>query len=211
MDRHEVVNPKTGERIVCTLSMSDAMASLNRKNREKPSTFSSGLIASHRKYNRLSDSQWFWVYKLVQEVDEIDSVELTVDFTKDMIASFMKSELKYPALHFNLCKIYIHEGELRVKNDNGRCGYIKDDMFYPTSKASDKLIKFIVELSKAPFECIAKEGKQKGICCFCKRKLTNEESVFRGYGPICASRYDLPYDHSKQNPLPIEREWKGVF
>lgn len=36
-------------------------------------------------------------------------------------------------------------------------------------------------------------GKQTGICQFCRRPLMNEESKLRGYGPICAGRYGLPW------------------
>lgn len=32
-------------------------------------------------------------------------------------------------------------------------------------------------------------GRITGICCNCGRKLTNEESIAAGIGPICASRF----------------------
>lgn len=43
---------------------------------------------------------------------------------------------------------------------------------------------------------LAALGRDSGCCCFCGLELTNEGSVHYGYGPICASRWGLPWsDH----------------
>ena len=39
-------------------------------------------------------------------------------------------------------------------------------------------------------------GRQTGVCQFCGRKLVNEESVQRGYGPYCAAKWGLPWGDS---------------
>jgi len=198
----EATNLKTGEVLLCVISEEEAIRVLKEKFKEKPSDFIKGLITAYEKYGRLSTAQWFWVYKIAQKDDkkEEKSVELALGFTEQLTDSFTASKLQYPALHFDKCKIYIYGGQLRVKHDEMRYGYIENDLFYPTN-ASDELIEFIVELSNDPFGFAADEGKKKGICCFCKRELTNGESVQRGYGPVCADRYDLPHDHPKQHPL----------
>jgi hypothetical protein len=36
-------------------------------------------------------------------------------------------------------------------------------------------------------------GKKTGRCCFCGRHLETKESVAVGYGPICASKFGLPW------------------
>lgn len=37
-------------------------------------------------------------------------------------------------------------------------------------------------------------GKETSHCCFCGTELSNEGSVHYGYGPICAKRFNLPWD-----------------
>lgn len=39
----------------------------------------------------------------------------------------------------------------------------------------------------------AKYGKKTGRCCFCHRHLETDESVFAGYGPVCADKWGLPW------------------
>lgn len=39
-------------------------------------------------------------------------------------------------------------------------------------------------------------GQLTGNCAYCMQKLTRQESMDRGYGPICADNRGLPYDHS---------------
>lgn len=44
-----------------------------------------------------------------------------------------------------------------------------------------------------PAKAAAEYGHLVGSCCFCRRELTDERSVTVGYGPICASRFSLPW------------------
>jgi hypothetical protein len=37
-------------------------------------------------------------------------------------------------------------------------------------------------------------SKTVGACCNCLRELTANESLRRGYGPVCAARHGWPYD-----------------
>lgn len=39
-------------------------------------------------------------------------------------------------------------------------------------------------------------GKVHGVCIRCHKDLTREESIKRGYGPVCADHEGWPYDHS---------------
>ena len=36
-------------------------------------------------------------------------------------------------------------------------------------------------------------GKALGVCMFCAKQLSNQQSVAVGYGPICADHYGLPW------------------
>lgn len=45
-----------------------------------------------------------------------------------------------------------------------------------------------------PPEQAAMFSKTVGACCNCLRELTANESLRRGYGPVCAARHGWPYD-----------------
>lgn len=60
---------------------------------------------------------------------------------------------------------------------SGGWGYEKGAIF--TLKASERLT----------VEDLAKWGLSTGVCAICARLLSTPESVARGIGPVCASRY----------------------
>ncbi len=43
------------------------------------------------------------------------------------------------------------------------------------------------------------EGQATGVCQFCGRELTNAESMRRGYGPVCAERWGLPWGDEQES------------
>jgi hypothetical protein len=54
----------------------------------------------------------------------------------------------------------------------------------------------LARLAENPAAVAAESGHVSGNCCFCNRPLTDEgegRSVAVGYGPVCASRWGLPW------------------
>ncbi len=52
---------------------------------------------------------------------------------------------------------------------------------------------------------MAKEyGDEHHECCFCGIDLTDERSTSKGYGPICARKYQLPWGDEPVNTTPKE-------
>lgn len=47
-------------------------------------------------------------------------------------------------------------------------------------------------------EQVSEWGKLNDCCANCFKELTREESMDRGYGPTCATRYGWPYDHNRK-------------
>jgi hypothetical protein len=54
------------------------------------------------------------------------------------------------------------------------------------------------EFAKDPIKELKTYGRNTGNCGLCGRGLSVKESVKRGYGPICADNYGLPYNHTKE-------------
>lgn len=199
MNPTEVTNPKTGEVIKCTITKKEALDRLSKSDNE----FGKDLAYKFSQYQKLSDSQWFWVFKLAQK-ESFESIDLEPGITDKLIEAFENSELHCPSLFFPECKIYYWQGKIKVKRHDSYKGFIDRDKFHPFASPSKELISFLIDFSKDPWGITIRTGKAKGYCCFCQKDLTNPESLLRGYGPICADRYGLPYDHSRQNPIPQE-------
>ena len=63
-------------------------------------------------------------------------------------------------------------------------------------EVTDAMIEGFLRESPEPDVEIAgmiREGRETGVCQFCGRELTNDESRERGYGPVCAAKWGLPY------------------
>ncbi len=73
----------------------------------------------------------------------------------------------------------------------------EDARYYPSTQL------FIKGLVENLLETTSLNGKLTGNCCFCGIELTAGESVSRGYGPICANRWGLPWGLEKQQDLEI--------
>ena len=62
------------------------------------------------------------------------------------------------------------------------------------SRVNTELSKFADD----PAAYASMQGKAYGNCMFCRRELTNPQSLAVGYGPICAEHYNLPHGDLKQ-------------
>lgn len=90
--------------------------------------------------------------------------------------------------------IYIKDDTVykAIESQNGRM-YAKElvveDEFGTTSwnYAPGAISRLSLE-DKATLERAAQYGKITGVCAMCGRKLTNEESIERGIGPICLEK-----------------------
>lgn len=56
----------------------------------------------------------------------------------------------------------------------------------------------MIELVKDPIKFCSLHGLKFSYCCFCGKELTAKESLFAGYGPICADNWGLPWGEVKQ-------------
>lgn len=72
--------------------------------------------------------------------------------------------------------------------------------------------KHILALHKDPnlVEQLAATGQRVGWCCFCGLPLINKISIFHGYGPICAGKYELPWEGEQEESVATKEEIKQV-
>lgn len=92
---------------------------------------------------------------------------------------------------FGKLKFYASEKQVRVESGLRHCGEIIGDEFFPVDKCPESIRLQVQLFAVDPVMVLEYFGKATGHCCICGRLLTNEGSVERGIGPICAGRYGL--------------------
>jgi Family of unknown function (DUF6011) len=111
---------------------------------------------------------------------------------------------KNPAVQF-LCDA----GEFtlsRAKDDSKNPGYlyIKQGATYlgkiapngdyaPSREAGPSVTAALANFAVDPVGAAVTFAKETKRCCFCNLKLTDDRSVSKGYGPICADNFGLPW------------------
>jgi hypothetical protein len=113
-----------------------------------------------------------------------------------------------------LSKKYAGSVNIYDKFSREYLAFIKaDGTLFKMKVCTDSVFKEILALHKDPdlVNTLAVNGRRVGWCCFCGLHLTNAISVFHGYGPICAGKYELPWEgeavqeaRSKQTALEFD-------
>ena len=82
-------------------------------------------------------------------------------------------------------------GALYVMSRDGETylGKVLSGKFLRTRDCSPEREAAVVEVCKDPKTAAIAYGKQFGVCAVCGRDLSDEESVGRGIGPVCAEKY----------------------
>lgn len=179
----------------------------------KSTSFANSLLSQHKKSGgKLSKSQWEWVKKLVRQASD-KPAELEKESVGDfsgVIALFTKAKgkLKYPKITMygeNGETIQLSLAGAKAKKpgsinvtDGGSYGsntwygrVLTDGTWEKSSKANDDIGGVLKELSANPAAFATKYGHKHGSCCFCNKKLTQDNSVAAGFGPVCADNWGL--------------------
>ena len=113
-------------------------------------------------------------------------------FTKAQDSGLKSPRLRITGLTFSLAGINsVNSGCLYVKNkDRLYLGKITRDGEYFASHDADKEQRSLVsKVGANPLEQAVAHGQQTGNCACCGRELTKQESIDRGIGPVCASKW----------------------
>jgi hypothetical protein len=75
--------------------------------------------------------------------------------------------------------------------DNKWFGRIEGSQFHAARAATPEVTGLLTSLSADPTSVIAGYGRLTGACALCGRDLTDQASVDRGVGPVCAKKFGL--------------------
>jgi hypothetical protein len=82
------------------------------------------------------------------------------------------------------------EGIVFVKAASGeKLGAIKAGQFKRRFECTDAQTAAVIDACQDPAQAAVAFGKAWGICTVCGRTLTDDQSIARGIGPICADKY----------------------
>jgi len=94
--------------------------------------------------------------------------------------------------------MYYYDGKAyRAKKSQRSGGFYVEELLLEPKPAfvyARGVVKNITPEHKMPPEQAAMFSKNVGACLNCLRELTANESLRRGYGPVCAARHGWPYD-----------------
>jgi hypothetical protein len=111
---------------------------------------------------------------------------------KDLVLTIAGERARVPGT------INVVERVASLDDDGLWHGRIYDDGRFETSSRTNEsqrtaILLALRALAKDPVRAAAEYGHLTGVCCFCGRGLDDERSTRVGYGPVCASHYNLPW------------------
>lgn len=82
------------------------------------------------------------------------------------------------------------EGMIFAKNGEGKkLGFVKDGKFQRNFVCEDAEAAAVLDCASDPAKAAVAFGKAWSVCGICHKTLTNDGSIERGIGPICAARF----------------------
>lgn len=172
--------------------------------------FRTSVLNSLKKYASWTFRQRATVRKILNRI-ELEPEMAKLNDLSGIYGLFgtARGHLKHPKLTFSLdfgtVRLHVagersrYSGQIMVTDGGGYYSGIyygridADGQFYPSDAVKPDLLNFLNAFSEDPAGMASQYGKESGNCCFCSRKLTDERSLDVGYGPVCATKWELPW------------------
>lgn len=174
------------------------------QSREFAANFCSSILVALSRYGSLTARQEELLGKLYKEATtEPEVYDMSgISGIRDLFEKASKRGLKRPSITVSVddCEIElsrapdhgVNRGAIYVKGNGEYLGKIVGVDFSPRHNAQP-FIPGLLKFANDPAGVAAASGHLTGRCSFCNRKLTDERSLFVGYGSTCADNYDLPW------------------
>jgi len=162
--------------------------------------FANSMYESVKKYGSLTEKQLAAVQKCVakkaaavaeREAREQSAQAVSIEAVEVAFNNAKQSGIKYPRLRLDGFTfspatkneaIYVKEGEQYL-------GKVLGGKFLKVRECNDEQESRIIAAANDPKKAAVAYGHKFGNCAVCGRELSDKESVERGIGPICASRF----------------------
>lgn len=175
---------------------------------EKDQEFGKSLVGGIDKYGSLTEKQAYWVQTLIERANEPkrEAVEVNMAGVQQLFAAAAQ-RLKHPKIRLQAADgtpVVLavagakskYAGQVMLTDggpfgQNRWWGRIEGERFHASRSATQAVTRLLTSLSGDPTSVIAGYGRLTGACALCGRDLTDQESVDRGVGPVCAKNFGL--------------------
>ena len=171
------------------------------KSHADTNNFAGSLMDSLRKWGSLTPKQLLAVQACIARAKTAQikadnaptvSVEpIEVAFAKAKGAGIQHPKLRLGDFTFSPAPMNgKNPNAIYVKHANGEyLGKVAGSRLFTGAAVSPELEREIVAVAADPMNAAIAYGKRYGKCSVCARTLTDEDSINRGIGPVCAERF----------------------
>ena len=207
------------------MTIADDVSKLNERIIDLPPkdrTFAVSLVNQWKTKHRLSQEQQLWVDRLTQRAIDakaaaaqpktpvVPDATIQLSALQDLfnrakangiVTPRVRVQMKdgqrmrvaaAPATGKNPGSLYINIGETYYGLVT-REGYLMRPSYVRRCEEVEELL---TELAANPSAFGKVHGQRTKWCCFCGLELTQQDSLFYGYGPICAEKWNLEWGES---------------
>ena len=181
---------------------------------DRDRSFAESLCASEKKYGGWTEKQFYWVQKLIATGEALASpkpatapkaaisglASIYTLFDAAAAAGLKKPRVRLAnGFSLSLAGPGRNQGMLYLKQGATYFGKIDREGVASRSMGVmsqdwDAALPMVQAFAADPKAAAAAYGFATNNCCFCGKDLTDQESVERGYGPICAKRFGLEHN-----------------
>lgn len=163
--------------------------------------FASSLLDNLRVWGRLTDKQLMAVMNNINRVAiaktkaenaptvSVEPIEQA--FAKAQAAGVSRPKLRLGEFTFSPAPATgKNPGAIYVKHSDGTyLGKVTGSRLFTVANVSGEVEREIVGVAHDPLNAAIAYGKKYGKCSVCARTLTDEASIARGIGPVCAANF----------------------
>ena len=170
--------------------------------------FANSMFEALHKYGNLTEKQFETVVRLTAKdaerqakyeaekaEREANAPKVTIDKIAEAFSTAKASGIKSPKLRladfkFSLAPAHgVNAGAIYVKRGEEYLGKVSNGTFKRAFHCDEVTENQVVEVISDPEAADVAYGKRFGQCSCCGRELSNQESIDRGIGPICAQNF----------------------
>lgn len=170
-------------------------------NNSDTNTFAGSLHSSLHRYGSLTDRQLLAVLGAIaratiaktkaENAPSLSLEPIEVAFRKAQDAGIARPKLRLGEFTFSPAPMTgKNPGAIYVNGSEGTyLGKVSGGRLFTVAHVSPEVEQEIVAVASDPLNSAIAYGKRYGKCSVCARTLTDEESINRGIGPVCAERF----------------------
>jgi len=180
--------------------------------------FAHDLVSAWRRKHRLSQAQQLWVDKLIDMAEarieelknppepQVDAIGIDMSKLHALFDKARAKDVQVPRLRAMMADgtkltfvgkkdvIYINKGDSYYgKIDKSQC-LIRYRLIPECQEVTD----IAIAIGENPAEFGKAQGQRLKWCMFCGTELRTIESLYYGYGPICAEKWGLPWEDGRE-------------